>query len=143
MQQRRFGSGLGVVLFLVFAVTLAAGPDDPPVLVAPDVDLALSAGEGAGGELLDEAFVVAAEALEDGYEGAEAGGGDHVGRVLAGLEEDRHDDPRDLRAAVLVEPECAADVLHDLDLGAAGVGEADGLHSAVAGDVHYLEVGRA
>ncbi|QKW48174.1 hypothetical protein HUT08_36155 [Streptomyces buecherae] len=55
--------------------------------------------------------------------------------VLAGLEEDRHDDPGDPRAAVAVGPECAADVLDDLDLGAAGVGEADGLDSPFAGDV--------
>lgn len=34
-----------------------------------------------------------------------------------------------------VQAERAADVLHDLAPGAAGVGEADGLHSALAGEV--------
>jgi hypothetical protein len=56
VQQRRFGSGLHVVLLV-----LAAGPDDLAVCVAPDVDLALAAGESAGGELLDESFVMTAE----------------------------------------------------------------------------------
>ncbi|MET4644574.1 hypothetical protein ABID95_004323 [Streptomyces atratus] len=57
VQQRRFGGGVGVVLLLVLAVALAAGPDDPPVLVAPDVHLALPAGEGAGSVLLNESFM--------------------------------------------------------------------------------------
>ncbi|WP_187281781.1 hypothetical protein [Streptomyces sp. gb1(2016)] len=45
-----------------FAVVLAAGAgtDDPSVFVASDVDLALAAGERAGGELLDEAFIMTA-----------------------------------------------------------------------------------
>jgi len=47
------------------------------------VDLALSAGAGAGGELLDESFITTAQASEDGDEGAIAGGGDHAGRVFA------------------------------------------------------------
>jgi hypothetical protein len=47
--------------------------------------------------LLDELFIVTAETLEDRYKRAEAGGGDHVGGVLAGLREHRHDDPCDLR----------------------------------------------
>ncbi|GAA1291678.1 hypothetical protein GCM10009579_65940 [Streptomyces javensis] len=59
VQQGRFGGGLRVVQFLV----LAAGPDDPPVFVATDVDLALAAGERAGGELLDHAFRVRAQGL--------------------------------------------------------------------------------
>ncbi|GAA1119172.1 hypothetical protein GCM10009577_47470 [Streptomyces javensis] len=59
MQQGRFGGGLRVVQFLV----LAAGPDDPPVLIALEVDLALAAGARAGGELLDQALIVAAQAL--------------------------------------------------------------------------------
>ncbi|MFF5158021.1 hypothetical protein ACFY3N_17560 [Streptomyces sp. NPDC000348] len=56
--------GVGVVVFPVFAVVLAAGAgaDDPSVFVASDVDLALSAGVGAGGELLDESFIMAAQA---------------------------------------------------------------------------------
>lgn len=136
MQQRGLGSGVGVVLLLVVALALAVGPDDPPVLIAMDVDLALAAGERAGGELLDQALIVAAQALEHGHERLEAGGGDHVGRVLAGLQEHRHDDPGHLRAAVLVEPERPADVLHDLHLGAAGVREADRVDSPLAGDVH-------
>lgn len=53
MEQDRLGSGVGAVLLV-----LAVGPDDPPVLVAPDVDHALSAGEGAGGELLHEVLGV-------------------------------------------------------------------------------------
>ncbi len=57
MEQGGFGGGLCVVL------VLAAGPDDPPVFVAPDVDLALPAGERAGGELLDESFIMTAQAL--------------------------------------------------------------------------------
>ena len=91
-EQRGPGCGIGVVLLLVRAVALAVGCDDSAVLVAPEVDLALSVGEGVGGELLDEAFGVRARALEDGHEGAERGAGDHVGGVLAGLQEDRHDD---------------------------------------------------
>ncbi|WP_420717458.1 hypothetical protein [Streptomyces sp. WM6378] len=61
MQQRRLGCRVGAVL-LVLAVALAFGADDPPVLVAPDVDFALSVGEGAGGELFDQALVVGAQA---------------------------------------------------------------------------------
>lgn len=133
VQQGGLGSGVGVVLLLVLA--LSAGPDDPPVFIVLEVDLALAAGERAGGELLDQALIMRAQALEHGYERLETRGGDHVGGVLAGLEEDWHDDPGDLRGAVLVEAERAADVLDDLDLGAAGVGEADGLDSAFAGDV--------
>jgi hypothetical protein len=95
VEQGRFGSGVGVVVFLVLAVDLAVGADDLPVLIAPDVHLALPAAEGTGGELLDELFIVTAESLEDRYKGAEAG--DHVGGVLAGLREHRHDDPCDLR----------------------------------------------
>ncbi|WP_327277699.1 hypothetical protein OG609_43015 [Streptomyces sp. NBC_01224] len=34
MEQRGLGGGVGVVLLLVLAVALAAGPDDPPVLIA-------------------------------------------------------------------------------------------------------------
>lgn len=41
-----------------------------------------------------------------------------------------------------VQAERPADVLHDLDLGAMGVGEADGLHSALDGDVDALPKGR-
>lgn len=134
MEQCRLGCRVGVVL-QALAVALAVGADDPPVLVAPEVDLALAAGEGSGGELLDEAVVMRAQALEDGYKGAEAGGGDYVGRVLVGLQEDGHDDPGDLRGAVFVEPQGAADVLDDFDLGSAGVGEADGFDAAFAGDV--------
>jgi hypothetical protein len=63
VQQVGFCGGLRVVLLLVLAVAFAAGPDDPPVFVAPDVDLALAAGEGAGGELFDQALIVAAQAL--------------------------------------------------------------------------------
>ncbi|WP_181384330.1 hypothetical protein [Streptomyces sp. NWU49] len=55
-QQGRLGSGTVVVL-PVLAV-LVAGPDDPPVLVTLEVDLALPAGAGAGSELLDRALVV-------------------------------------------------------------------------------------
>ncbi|WP_437091110.1 hypothetical protein [Streptomyces sp. enrichment culture] len=57
--------GVGVAVFLVFAVVLAAGAgaDDPSVFVASDVDLALSAGVGrGGGELLDESFIMTAQA---------------------------------------------------------------------------------
>lgn len=59
VEQGRFCGGLGVVVLLVLAV-LAAGADDLAVGVAFHVDLAgvLAAGEGAGGELLDESFVV-------------------------------------------------------------------------------------
>lgn len=63
MQQRRLGSGLSVVVLLVLAVALATGPDDPSVLVAPDVDLALPTGEGAGGELLEQTLIVRAQAF--------------------------------------------------------------------------------
>ena len=73
--------------------------------------------------------------MEDGYEGCEGGGGDHVGGVFAGLKEDGHDDPGGLGCAVGVRAQGSADVLHDLDLGAAGVGEADRFHSALADDV--------
>lgn len=38
---------------------------------------------GAGGELLDESFIMTAPAPEDGDEGAVADGGDHVGRLFA------------------------------------------------------------
>ncbi len=69
--------------------------------------------------------------LQYGYKGAERGAGDHVVRVLVGLQEHRHDDPGDLDGAVLVEAERPADVLDDLDLGAAGVGEADRLDAAL------------
>ncbi|GHB30904.1 hypothetical protein GCM10010346_62860 [Streptomyces chryseus] len=62
MEQGGFGGGLRVVL-LVLAVALAAGPDDLPVLVAPDVDCALAAGERAGSELLDESFIVRSKSL--------------------------------------------------------------------------------
>ncbi len=118
VQQRGLGSGVGVILLLVVAVAGAAGADDPALFVALDVHFALvlAAGQGAGGELFDHALVVGAQALEDGYERAEAGAGDHVGRVFAGLQEDGHDDASGLGGAVLVEPECAADVLDDLDL---------------------------
>src|SRR5690606_37993563 len=61
VQQRGPGSGVGAVP--VPAVTLSAGPDDPPVLIALEVDLVLAAGERAGGELLDQALIVAAQAL--------------------------------------------------------------------------------
>lgn len=61
VQQRGLGSAVGVVL--VLTVSFAAGTDDLPVLVAPEVDLALAVGEGAGGELLDESFVMTAESL--------------------------------------------------------------------------------
>lgn len=64
MEQRRFGGGVGaVVVLLVLAVALTAGPDDPPVLVTLDVDLALPARERPGGELLDQALIVAAQAF--------------------------------------------------------------------------------
>lgn len=65
MQQRRLGSSVGVALLLVLAPAPApaVGPDDPPVVVALDVGLALAAGEGAGGELFDQALVVAAQAF--------------------------------------------------------------------------------
>ncbi|MEH0450234.1 hypothetical protein QA811_43605, partial [Streptomyces sp. B21-102] len=39
-------------------------------------------------------------ALEDGYEGAERGGGDHVGGSSPGFQEHGHDDPRALSVAV-------------------------------------------
>jgi hypothetical protein len=67
VEQRRFGGGLRVVL--VLAVALAAGPDDPPVLVTTDVDLALAAGERAGGELLDQTLIMRAQALYLGVVG--------------------------------------------------------------------------
>lgn len=143
VEQGSFGGGLRVVVVLVLAVPLAAGPDDLPILVTPDVNLALPARERAGSELHDKSLIMTAEPLEDRHKGAERGTGDHVGRVLAGLQEHRHDDPGHLRAAVLVEPERPADVLHDLHLRAASVREADGFHAALAGDVHYREVGRA
>ncbi|CAL9632062.1 hypothetical protein SUDANB9_06079 [Streptomyces sp. enrichment culture] len=76
---------LGTANPLALDDVLAAGvgTDDPSVFVASDVDLALSAGAGAGGELLDESFITTAQAPEDGDEGAIAGGGDHAGRVFA------------------------------------------------------------
>ncbi|MFE9831759.1 hypothetical protein ACFYPK_24360 [Streptomyces halstedii] len=46
------------------------------------MDLALSAGGGAGNELLDESFIMTAPAPEDGDKGAVADGGDHTGRVF-------------------------------------------------------------
>ncbi|MBT2488613.1 hypothetical protein J7E96_08760 [Streptomyces sp. ISL-96] len=72
MQQCCFGSGLRVVLLLVLALTLAVGADDPAVLVTLDVHppLVLATGQGAGSELLDQALVVRAQALEHGYKGA-------------------------------------------------------------------------
>lgn len=81
------------------------------------------AGERAGGEFFDEVFGVCAEALEYGDEGCVGGAGDHVVGVLAGLEEDGHDDARGLLGPVEVGAQCAADVLDDFDLGSAGVGE--------------------
>ncbi|MFF0250780.1 hypothetical protein ACWEU6_12720 [Streptosporangium sandarakinum] len=45
---------------------------------------------------------------------------------LPGEEEDRHDNPRALGAVVAVGLQRPTGVLHDLRLGAAGVGEADG-----------------
>ncbi|KUN74958.1 hypothetical protein AQJ64_44545 [Streptomyces griseoruber] len=63
MKQGGLGGGVGVVLLLVLAIALSAGPDDPPVLIALEVDLALAAGEGAGGELLDQALIMRAQAL--------------------------------------------------------------------------------
>ncbi len=105
------------------------GPDDSSFLVALEADLALPVGEGTGGELFHESFVMTAQSLQHGYKRAERGAGDHVGRVLAGLQEHGHDDPRDLRAAVLVGPERAADVLDDLDLGARVSAKADGFDS--------------
>lgn len=82
----------------------SAGADDPPLFVATDVHLTLvlAAGEGAGGEVFDQALIVRAQALEDGDEGAERGGGDHVRGVFLGLQEDGHDDAGDLRGAVAV-----------------------------------------
>lgn len=64
------------------SLAAGAGADDPSVFVASDVDLALSAGVGAGGELLDESFSMTPPASEDGDEGAVAGGGAHTGRVF-------------------------------------------------------------
>lgn len=82
MQQCGLGSGVGVVArLLVLAVARPAGVDDPPVLVTPDMHLALPAGEYARGELFDQALIVGAQAREDGHEGLEAGGGDHVGSL--------------------------------------------------------------
>lgn len=63
MEQGGFGGGLGVVVLLVLAVARAVGADDLAVLVALDMDLAFAAGEGAGGELLDESFIMTAESL--------------------------------------------------------------------------------
>lgn len=134
VQQRRLGRGAGAVFLL--ALALAAAPDDLAVLVALEVDLANSVGEGTGGELLDQVLVVAAQALEYVFEGAVAGGGDYVRRVLAGLKEHRHNDPGGLGAAVAVGPQRATDVLHDLDLRAAGIGEADRFHAPLTGDIH-------
>jgi hypothetical protein len=85
VQQGRFGGCLRVVLLLVLAVARAVGPDDPSVFVAPHLDLALAACESAGGELLDESFIVTAQALEDRFKGVERGAGDHALRVLAWL----------------------------------------------------------
>lgn len=61
MEQGRRGCGVGASLLVL---ALAAGVDDPPVLVVPEVDFAL-AGEGAGGELLDQALIMRTQALED------------------------------------------------------------------------------
>lgn len=72
---------------------------------------------------------IAAQALENGHERLEARAGDHVGGVLTGLEEDGHDDPRDLGGAVPVEAECPPDVLHVLHLRALGVRETHGLNA--------------
>ncbi|GAB3006944.1 hypothetical protein GCM10023080_085870 [Streptomyces pseudoechinosporeus] len=63
MQQRRFGGGLGVVVLLVLAVALAVRADDPPVLIAPDVHVALPAAQRPAGELLNESFIMTAQAL--------------------------------------------------------------------------------
>lgn len=62
MEQGRLGSGVGAVLLLVLAAVLAAGPDDPAVLVTLDVHftLVLAPGQGAGRELLDQALIVGA-----------------------------------------------------------------------------------
>ncbi|MFD9819526.1 hypothetical protein ACFWW0_11315 [Streptomyces violascens] len=62
-------------------------------------------------------------------------GGNHRVGALAGGEEDRHDQPGDLGGAVGGRPEGAADVLHDLDLRAAGVGKADRRDADLARDV--------
>lgn len=77
-----------------------------------------------------------AHRLEDGYEGCERGGGDHVGWVLAGPEEDGHEDPGGLDRTVGVRAQGTADVLHDLDLEAAGVGERHRLNAPLADDVN-------
>ncbi|MFG2296034.1 hypothetical protein [Streptomyces sp. NPDC048603] len=63
-----------------------------------------------GSELFDQVLIVRTQALEDGYKRLEARGGDHVGGVLARLQEHGHDDACDLRGAALVEAEGAADV---------------------------------
>lgn len=90
VQQRGFGGGRGVVVLLVPAVTLAlpAGPDDLPVLVTPGgtVRLPLVSAREAS------CSTRRSSCLEDGYKGAEAG--DHVGGVLVGLQDDRHDESR-------------------------------------------------
>lgn len=71
-EQGRFGGGLCVVVLLVLAVALAAGPDDPPLFVTPEVGLALPMGEGAGGELFNQALIMGAQALY--LEAGECGG---------------------------------------------------------------------
>jgi hypothetical protein len=55
VQQGGLGSALGLG---VPALAFGCGGDDPPVRIALEVDLALAAGEGTGGELFDEAFRV-------------------------------------------------------------------------------------
>lgn len=64
VEQGSLGGGLRVVVLLVLAITLAAGPDDLPFLVTPDVNLALPARERAGSELLNKSLIMTAEPLE-------------------------------------------------------------------------------
>ena len=59
-------------MLLVLGAAFSAGADDPAVRVPLHVDLALfaAAGEGAGGELLDEASVVIAQPWSTATRGA-------------------------------------------------------------------------
>lgn len=125
------GDAVGLLLGLV-ARLLPVSVLRPGRGGGADVDASVfgAACQGAGGELVDHAFRVRAQGLEDVDQGLVAGGGDHVLRVFPGLKEDGDDDPRGLGRAVGVGAQGASDVLDDVDLGAARADDADRFHSA-------------
>ncbi len=91
-------------------------------------------GGGAQRHALDDPLVMGPQALEHGYQGPVAGGGHHVGRVLAGLQEDGHDDPGHFALAGVL-AQAPPDDLNDVHGRTAGVREHHGPHPALPPDV--------